>query len=595
MKNHITKIANSVGPALRGPGIKGIAGRGLLGALVALLMLGTLDHAAAQGTAFSYQGQLENGGSPANGGYDLRFSLYDVATGGTLVAGFITNSATPVSNGLFTVVLDFGAGVFGGTPYWLQIGVRTNGGGAFAALSPRQELTPAPYAIYAEGANAAGISGTIPAGDLGGTYGNIVDFSNSGNSFTGNGAGLTGVNAATLGGLSALNFWNTSGNAGTAPPGNFLGTTDNNPLELHVSGIRGLRLEPDSRGLSAPNFIGGYVNNAIQQPGSGGDFIAGGGVGTIPNLIFSNSSGVFIGAGSGNQVGPGVNDSVVGGGRANTVQAPDSVIVGGYQNTVSGAGSFIGGGGTDGTYIEGNSVGGQASVVVGGLNNTNTGYASTIGGGLLNKADSTTGGYFSGGATVGGGSGNSASTDNATVGGGVLNKATAFAATVPGGSLNVAGGQGSFAAGQSASTTHPGTFIWGDGTQAFSGADADSAFNALASGGVFFYDGSNGVHIDGFGNNNGTLDFGIKFGGALDSGEGIASKRTVGGDQYGLDFYTESANRMSIAGNGFVGINTTSPSERLEVNGDYVLIDGGQAGDGNGPIDAYIHRRQWGW
>jgi hypothetical protein len=45
---------------------------------------------------------------------------------------------------------------------------------------------------------------------------------------------------------------------------------------------------------------------------------------------------------------------------------------------------------------------------------------------------------------------------------------------------------------------------------------------------------------------------------------------------------------MSIANNGFVGINTTSPSQRLEVNGNYAQIDGGNAFDGNGPIDAYI-------
>jgi hypothetical protein len=84
------------------------------------------------------------------------------------------------------------------------------------------------------------------------------------------------------------------------------------------------------------------------------------------------------------------------------------------------------------------------------------------------------------------------------------------------------------------------------------------------------------------------LDYGLKFGGALGSGEGIASKRTSGGNQYGLDFYTSSANRVSIDVNGKVGINTTSPSQRLEVNGNYVLIDGANAADGNGPIDAYI-------
>ena len=57
--------------------------------------------------------------------------------------------------------------MFDGTAYWLQIGVRTNGGAAsFTPLSPRQELTPTPYAIFAEGANAAGLSGTVPPGSV---------------------------------------------------------------------------------------------------------------------------------------------------------------------------------------------------------------------------------------------------------------------------------------------------------------------------------------------------------------------------------------------------------------------------------------------
>ena len=116
----------------------------------------------------------------------------------------------------------------------------------------------------------------------------------------------------------------------------------------------------------------------------------------------------------------------------------------------------------------------------------------------------------------------------------------------------------------------------------------DNAFSALASGGVFLFNGANGVHIDGLGNNDGTLDFGLRFGGAPGSGEGIASKRTAGGNQYGLDFYTSSNNRMSIANNGFVGINTTNPTERLEVNGQFVLIDGANASDLSGRISAYI-------
>ena len=133
-----------------------------------LLALSTLNPQLstlhAQGTAFTYQGRLNSGTSPANGSYDLTFSLFDVNSGGSAVAGPLATNAVAVSNGLFTVALDFGPGVFNGAEYWLEIGVRTNGGGAFNTLAPRQQLTPSPYAIYAENVTASGISGTHPGG-----------------------------------------------------------------------------------------------------------------------------------------------------------------------------------------------------------------------------------------------------------------------------------------------------------------------------------------------------------------------------------------------------------------------------------------------
>ena len=90
----------------------------LVGWLALLALLSTLNYplstSYAQGTAFTYQGRLDSGGSPASGIYDLRFAIYDAGTAGNLVAGPVTDAATAVSNGLFTVTLDFGAGVFTG-------------------------------------------------------------------------------------------------------------------------------------------------------------------------------------------------------------------------------------------------------------------------------------------------------------------------------------------------------------------------------------------------------------------------------------------------------------------------------------------------
>src|SRR5438445_692956 len=102
------------------------------------------------GTAFTYQGRLFDGGSPANGQYELQLALFNVLAGPGQVGRTLTNSNVAISNGLFTTGLDFGAGSFNGTAYWLEIGVRTSGSAdAFTILSPRQPLTPAPYALFA--------------------------------------------------------------------------------------------------------------------------------------------------------------------------------------------------------------------------------------------------------------------------------------------------------------------------------------------------------------------------------------------------------------------------------------------------------------
>src|SRR5437773_3155908 len=143
-----------------------------------LFAISTLCH--GQGTAFTYQGRLTDNGSAANGIYDLRFTIYDALANGNAVSGIITNAATSVSNGLFTVVLDFGAGVFAGADRWLEIGVRTNSSGAFTLVNPRQSLTPAPYALYAPNAGTAATAGGVTPGSVTGA-GIAASTINSGN------------------------------------------------------------------------------------------------------------------------------------------------------------------------------------------------------------------------------------------------------------------------------------------------------------------------------------------------------------------------------------------------------------------------------
>ncbi len=111
--------------------------------------------AHGQTTAFTYQGKLNDNGASANGIYDLRFTIYDAVTNGNVIGSSLTNAATTVSNGLFTVSLDFGPNVFNGSARWMDIAVRTNGGGVFSTLTPRQAITSTPYAIQSANATAA--------------------------------------------------------------------------------------------------------------------------------------------------------------------------------------------------------------------------------------------------------------------------------------------------------------------------------------------------------------------------------------------------------------------------------------------------------
>lgn len=109
--------------------------------------------ARAQGSVFTYQGKLTDGGTAANGTYDLEFKLYDALTDGALQGSPNTDTKTGVNvtNGIFTVQLDFGASAFSGPARFLDIGVKHPADATYTPLLPRQQLTSTPYAMLDEG------------------------------------------------------------------------------------------------------------------------------------------------------------------------------------------------------------------------------------------------------------------------------------------------------------------------------------------------------------------------------------------------------------------------------------------------------------
>lgn len=145
----------------------------------------------AVSTAFTYQGRLAMAGSPVTGAYDLRFTLYNAATGGSVVGTAVTKLATPVSGGMFSVTLDFGWAPFAGSARWLEIAVKPKGSSLYTILSPRQPITQTPYAIRAMAAPWSGISGNKFAGSGSATTVAHSDHNHWGHEWRGKDTGMT--------------------------------------------------------------------------------------------------------------------------------------------------------------------------------------------------------------------------------------------------------------------------------------------------------------------------------------------------------------------------------------------------------------------
>ena len=479
------------------------------------LLAGTTMPLFAQGTAFTYQGRLNSGGSPASGLYDFRFKVYADPLGNTQVGSAYLTNGIPATNGLFITTVDFGAAMFTGGTNWLEIDVRTNGAAGYTVLNPLQDITPTPYAISAEsvsgGISASQLNGgiipnTVIAGFQGpsyavvnGGFGNAATGTydvvgggqfNTVNNFAGVVAGgygnTAGYQASVGGGQENL----ASGQQATIPGGN------NNLASGNFSFAAGDMAQAVNQGAfvwsdSQGTAFSSMTNNSFNvRAGGGARFLTSGKGMTLdgaPVLTISsaplgitlqqNTNGgpnVIEGSAS-NSIAPGVTGSVIGGGGATNYNG-----LGVYPNIIAGGSDFSIIGGGDFNLIYNNS--------------TN----SVISGGGYNAV--TSGSPFS------------------SIGGGYNNIVGGQYSTVPGGFENEAVGVASFAAGYGAQTTWGGTFIWADAEGSLFTAGGPNQFLIRASGGVGVGTASPQASVD------------------IVSGNGIADPQLRLQQQSGIDF-----------------------------------------------------------
>lgn len=197
----------------------------LLSTAAAALVALAAAPAHAIGTNFTYQGQLTNAGAPLSGTVDIQFSVWNAVTGGVQQGATITRTNVSVTNGLVTQDLDFGAGIFNaGADRWVQIAVRNPAGsGSYVTLTPRQPVTPAPYAQYAANAPGSGLwqsagAGTITNTAAGSTFvginrtSRISGAESFGIGYSGSGYGGMYISSDTTAGLPFYGYSTAGGN-----------------------------------------------------------------------------------------------------------------------------------------------------------------------------------------------------------------------------------------------------------------------------------------------------------------------------------------------------------------------------------------------
>jgi hypothetical protein len=268
---------------------------------------------ALMGTAFTYQGNLKQGGVAISASCDFEFNLFDAFAGGMQIGTTQTKESVAVSSGLFTVAdLDFGNGAFNGQARWLAIGVRCPAGsGSYTDLAPRQAMTPAPYALALPGfyTTVSSISPDSTPNLIGGHISNTV---------------TSGVTGATI-----------SGGGGPNPDD---GENQQNRVSDHGGTVSG------GAGNVAGNLNGIINDSSTATVGGGYKNLAKGQSSTISGGAWSIAEGAYATIGGGNDNSASGQFTTVGGGTLNSASGERATVGGGTSNSASGLNAVTPGG-----------------------------------------------------------------------------------------------------------------------------------------------------------------------------------------------------------------------------------------------------------
>ena len=529
---------------------------------------------------FTYQGRLTDNGAPANGNYDLKFALFDSATGDSEARPPQTVTNVSVAGGVFTVALNFGPTAFVGPPRFLEISARPSGGGAFALLTPRQQITPTPYATYSFNSafsDAAGNAYQL-GGVIAGQYVRTDDarMSDARTPTAGSGNYIQNSNSAQAG----ANF-NISGdgNAGGTLSANVVNAATqyniNSTRVLSVTGAGDFPVSNTFAGAGAGTSTTPTSNTAMSPAGHFNSFFG-------LNAGTANTTGAYnsyFGANAGKANTTGIQNTFFGNsaGTANTTGSRNSFFGenAGSQNASGAANSFFGlRAGSRNTTGGNNSFFGNEA----GSNNTT---------GSLNSFFGDWAGDFNTTGDLNSFFGHRAGWKNTS---GSLNVIVGYDA----GQVNTSGNSNSFfgtAAGWSNTTGNSNTYLGtiADGTAGISNSTAIGArakvteSNSLVLGAI---NGVNGATADtkvGIGTTAPTYKLQVVD--PLNSGLRVQTNTTGGtvGSFGGFgDFQIDSnglaGGRFTVRENGNVGIGTNIPDAKLDVAGKVRIGSLGAAG-----------------